>query len=59
VLLISTHANPIGFPSMPRDEVLCRNGAFREKIHTSPMLLKKYQCHRSIMSIIFFTKLEP
>jgi hypothetical protein len=40
VLLISTHANLIGFPCMPRDEVPCRNGAVREKIPTSHMLLE-------------------
>jgi hypothetical protein len=40
VLLISTHANPIGFPCMPRDEVPRRNGAMREKIPTSPVLLE-------------------
>jgi hypothetical protein len=40
VLLISTHANPIGFPCVPRDEVPRRNGAVRKKIPTSPMLLK-------------------
>jgi hypothetical protein len=40
VLLISTHANPIGFPCVPRDEVPCRNGPVREKIPTSPMLLE-------------------
>jgi hypothetical protein len=40
VLLISTHANPIGFPCVPRDEVACRNGAVRENIPTSPMLFE-------------------
>ena len=40
ILLVSTHANPIGFPSLPRDEVPRRNGAIREKIPTSPMLLE-------------------
>jgi hypothetical protein len=40
VFLISTHANPIGFPCMPRDEVPRRNGAVRENIPTSPMLLE-------------------
>jgi hypothetical protein len=40
VLLISTHANPIGFPCVPRDEVPCRNGTIRENIPTSPMLLE-------------------
>jgi hypothetical protein len=32
--------NPIGFPCVPRDEVPRRNGAIREKILTSPMLLE-------------------
>jgi hypothetical protein len=40
VLLISTHANPIGFPYVPRDEVPRRNGVVRENIPTSPMLLE-------------------
>jgi hypothetical protein len=40
VLLISTHANPIGFPCMPHDEVPRRNGPVREKIPTSPMLIE-------------------
>jgi hypothetical protein len=40
VLLISTHANPIRFPCVPRNEVPRRNGLVREKIPTSPMLLE-------------------
>jgi hypothetical protein len=40
VLLISTHANPIGFPYMPCDEVPHWNGPVREKIPTSPMLIE-------------------
>jgi hypothetical protein len=40
VLLISIHANPIGFPCVSRDEVPCRNGAVRENIPTSPTLLE-------------------
>jgi hypothetical protein len=40
VLLISTHANPIGFPCVPHDEVPHRNGTIREQIPTSPMLLE-------------------
>jgi hypothetical protein len=40
VLLISTHANPIGFPCVPHDEVPRRNGPVREKIPTSPMLVE-------------------
>jgi hypothetical protein len=40
VLLILTHALPIGFPCVPRDEVPCRNGAVRENIPTSPILLE-------------------
>jgi hypothetical protein len=39
VLLISTHANSIGFPYVPHDEVPRRNGPVREKIPTSPMLV--------------------
>jgi hypothetical protein len=39
ILLISTHANPIGFSCMPHDEVPHRNRAVREKIPTSPMFL--------------------
>jgi hypothetical protein len=38
VLLLSTHAIPIGFPCMPRDEVPRRNGAERDNIPTSPIL---------------------
>ena len=40
ILLISIHANPIGFPCVPRDEVPCRNGTVREKIRTSSVLLE-------------------
>jgi hypothetical protein len=40
VLLISTHANPIGFPCVPRDEVPRKNGAVRERIPTSLVLLE-------------------
>ena len=40
ILLISIHANPIGFPCMPCDEVPYRNGAIREKIPTSLVLLE-------------------
>jgi hypothetical protein len=40
VLLISTHANPIGFPCVPRDEVPRWNGPVREKIPTSPILIE-------------------
>jgi hypothetical protein len=40
ILLISTHANPIGFPCMPHDEVPRRNGVVREKVPTSPMLIE-------------------
>jgi hypothetical protein len=39
-LFISTHANPIGFPCVPWDEVPRRNGAIREAIPMSPMLLE-------------------
>ena len=38
VLLISTHAMPIEYPCVPRDEVPRCNGAIRESIETSPML---------------------
>jgi hypothetical protein len=37
VLLISTHAQPIGFPFQPVDVVPRRNGAIREDIQSSPM----------------------
>jgi hypothetical protein len=40
VLLLSIHANPIGFPCVPCDEVPRWNGVVREKIPTSPMLLE-------------------
>jgi hypothetical protein len=40
VLLLSTHANPIGFPCMLRDKVPRRNGAVSEKIPTSPILVE-------------------
>jgi hypothetical protein len=38
VLLLSTHAIPIGYPYMPRDEVPHRNGAIWEQVPTSPVL---------------------
>jgi hypothetical protein len=38
VLLISTHAMPIGYPCVPRDEVPRHNGAVWEFMGTSPML---------------------
>jgi hypothetical protein len=40
VLLLSTHALPIGYPCMLRSEVPRRNGAVREKIPTSPVLVE-------------------
>jgi hypothetical protein len=40
VLLISTHANPIGFFCKPCDEVTHWNGPIREKIPNFPMLIK-------------------
>ena len=40
VLLISTHAYPIGFPCMLQDEVPHWNGVVREKIPTLLMLLE-------------------
>jgi hypothetical protein len=40
ILLISTHAMPIGYPCMPYTTVPRRNGPVREDIPTSPMLLK-------------------
>jgi hypothetical protein len=40
VLLISSHAIPIGFPCMPMDTVPRRHGAIREDIPTSPVLLE-------------------
>jgi hypothetical protein len=48
VLLISTHANPIGFSYVPRDEVPCRNGAIREQIPTLPMLLEHTTFMRNV-----------
>jgi hypothetical protein len=38
--LISTHAKPIGFPCMPRNEVPRRNEPIWEEIPTSPILLE-------------------
>jgi hypothetical protein len=40
ILLISTHALPIGFPCMPRHTVPRRKGAVRKVVPTSPMLVK-------------------
>jgi hypothetical protein len=40
VLLISTHALPIGFPCMPLDTVPWRNGAVREIVPTSLILVE-------------------
>jgi hypothetical protein len=40
VLLLSTHAIPIGFPCKPVDTVLQRHGTIREDIPTSPVLLE-------------------
>jgi hypothetical protein len=37
VLLLSTHAQPIGFPCQPVDVVPRQNGAIREEIQSSPM----------------------
>ena len=37
LLLISTHAQPIGFPCKPMDVVPRRNGAICEDIQSSPM----------------------
>jgi hypothetical protein len=37
VLLLSSHAQPIGFPCQPVDVVPHRNGAIRDEIHSSPM----------------------
>jgi hypothetical protein len=37
VLLLSTNAQPIGFPCRPVDVVPRRNGAIREDIHSLPM----------------------
>jgi hypothetical protein len=39
-LLLSTHAIPIGFPCVPMAKVPGRNGAIKEKIPTSPVLLE-------------------
>jgi hypothetical protein len=40
VLLISSHAIPIGYPCVPVDTVPRRHGVVREKIPTSPILLE-------------------
>jgi hypothetical protein len=40
ILLLSTHALPIGFPCVPLHKVPRRNGAVREMVPTSPMLLE-------------------
>jgi hypothetical protein len=40
VLLISSHAIPIGFPCEPMDTVPQKHGAVREDISTSPILLE-------------------
>jgi hypothetical protein len=40
VLLLSIHAIPIGFPCVPIAKVPRRNGAVRDKIPTSPVLLE-------------------
>ena len=40
LLLISTHALPIGFPCVPVHIVPQRNGAVREEVPTSPLLLE-------------------
>jgi hypothetical protein len=44
VLLLSTHANSIGYPCMLVPTILRRNGTVREDIMTSPMLLE-YTTH--------------
>jgi hypothetical protein len=48
VLLLSTHALPIGFPCMPQDKVPCRNGAVWEDIPTSPVLSEYTKYMRGI-----------
>lgn len=40
VLLLSTHAISIGFPCVPMAKVPQRNGAIKEKIPTSHVLLE-------------------
>jgi hypothetical protein len=40
VLLISIHALPIGFPCVPVDTMPRRNGAVRDRVLTSPMLVE-------------------
>jgi hypothetical protein len=40
IVLISTHAMPIGYPCVPCTTVPRRNGPIREDIPTSPMLLE-------------------
>jgi hypothetical protein len=48
VLLLSTHALPIGFPCMPVDKVPQRNGTVREMVPTSSMLLEYTTFMRSV-----------
>jgi hypothetical protein len=40
VLLISTHAIPIGYPCMPVDTVPRRHGVVRDDVQTSPVLVE-------------------
>jgi hypothetical protein len=40
VLLISTHAIPIGFPCMPVDTVPRKHGAVRDDVQTSPIFVE-------------------
>lgn len=40
LLLISTHALRVGFPCMPMDTIIQNNGAVREVVPNSPMILE-------------------
>jgi hypothetical protein len=50
VLLLSTHAIPIGYPCMPIPTVPCKNGAERENIMLSPMHLE-YTTHMRVVDV--------
>jgi hypothetical protein len=48
ILLIFTHANPIGFPYMPHAKVPRRNEVVRKKIPTLLMFLEYTTFMRSV-----------
>jgi hypothetical protein len=59
VLLISTHALPIGFPCVPVDKVPRRNGTIREMVLTSPMLLEYTTFMRGVDVLIKYKRHIP